>query len=330
MPSKSDVNSHQFGFALEILKLLAEKPRKKADLENLLSDRGFESGDWSQKITRVISKLRDCGFDIKAAPNRPYELVESVFPVILAPEQRQALAMAANLLADLGFSAPASQIYRIGNFNQQPQSHSLTVDFHPPADYSEDRLDEIVRLLQQRLKQKRRFVIWYRNSKGEDTTWDLDKSELRLHNGSMYLFALAPDFRSYHIPTRPNVEQNCTLRVDRITRVGAASLIPWTYSKFPTLDITYRLTGALATYKPRRPHETIISPEETTNYVDILTQEDCIFWFHQRMLQYGASAKVLDPPWVAEGIINVLKKAYQNYGVESEALATRSHGTIQT
>ncbi|WP_414526646.1 hypothetical protein [Nodularia chucula] len=95
MSSKNDVNAHQFGFALEILKLLAEKPRKKAELENLLCDRGFASGDLSQKITRVIGKLRDCGFNIKGVPNRPYELLESVFPVILSAEQRQALAMAA-------------------------------------------------------------------------------------------------------------------------------------------------------------------------------------------------------------------------------------------
>ncbi|MHC5831361.1 MAG: WCX domain-containing protein, partial [Nostoc sp.] len=61
------------------------------------------------------------------------------------------------------------------------------------------------------------------------------------------------------------------------------------------------------------PHETIISPEGTTDYVDILTQDDCIFWFHQRMLQYGSSAKVLDPPWVAKQVRDVLKKAHDNY-----------------
>jgi len=52
----------------------------------------------------------------------------------------------------------------------------------PPVDYSEDKLDDTVRQLQKRFQQKRRFVIWYRNSKGEERTWDLDKSELR-HNG---------------------------------------------------------------------------------------------------------------------------------------------------
>ncbi|MHC5825831.1 MAG: WYL domain-containing protein, partial [Nostoc sp.] len=108
MVSKNDINSNQLGLALEILKLIAQKPRKKAELSIALGDRGFESGDLSQKITRTISKLRDCGFEIKGAPNRPYELVESVFPVILSGEQRQALVMAAELLADMGFSAQAS------------------------------------------------------------------------------------------------------------------------------------------------------------------------------------------------------------------------------
>ncbi|MGH1393899.1 MAG: WYL domain-containing protein [Trichormus sp.] len=312
MVSKNDINSNQLGFALEILKLLAQKPHKKAELIIALGDRGFDAGDLSQKIVRTIAKLRDSGFDIKSAPNRPYELVDSVFPVILSTEQRQALAMAAELLADMGFTAQAGHISRIGHFSKT-NIPNLAADFHPPANYSEENLDEVLQELQQRLKQKRRFVIWYRNSKGEERHWDLDKSELRLHNGSLYLFALVPDWYSRNIQTRPNVEQNSAFRVDRIIRIGAASQTPWVYTKFPTIDITYRLTGALATYKPRRPHEKIISSPENTEYVDILAQEDFIFWFHQRILQYGASATVLDPPWIAQQIKDAHKKGYENY-----------------
>lgn len=313
MSSKNDVNSHSLGFALELLQLLAKKPLRKAELTIALGDRGFESGDLSQKITRTISKLRNYGFKIKSAPNRPYELVESIFPVILGQEQRQALEMAANLLDELGFSAPASQIHRIGNFRPSSQIQNLRVDFHPPADYSEENLNHIVQELQQRFQQKRRFVIWYRSNQGKESHWDIDKSELRLHNGVLYLFAFVPDSRSYHLQTQPNIEQNFTLRVDRIIRVGPASSTPWTYSKFPTLHITYRLTGALAKYRPRRNHETVISPEENPEYVEISTEEDCLFWFRQRMLLYGYSAKVLKPDWVAQEIKDTLKKAYENY-----------------
>jgi predicted DNA-binding transcriptional regulator YafY len=312
MSSKKDNNSHQFGFMLELLKLLAEKPLKKSELIIAMSDGSFADGDLSQKITRAISKLRECGFEIQSAPNRPYKLVTSVFPTILTPEQRQALAMASELLASLGFSAEAGHIYRIGNY-EKPKSRKLTTDFHPPTDYGEDKINEIVHDLQERMQQKRRFVVWYRSRTGKDTFWDVDKCELRLHNGVVYLFALVPNFRSYHIQTTPNAEQNITLRVDRITKVGAASQTLWTYSKFPSLDITYRLTGDLATYKPRRPHETVISSPEITEYVDILTQEECIFWFRQRVLQYGANAQVLKPDWVVKMVRDALHKAYSNY-----------------
>ncbi|AUT00481.1 WYL domain-containing protein [Nostoc sp. CENA543] len=312
MVSKNDINSNQLGFALEILKLLAQKPHKKAELIIALGDRGFAAGDLSQKIARTITKLRDCGFDIKSAPNRPYELIESKFPVILSTEQQQALAMAAELLSDMGFTAQAGHIWRIGNFNKT-NIPNLAADFHPPANYSEENLDAVLQELQQRLQQKRRFVIWYCNSKGEERHWDVDKSELRLHDGSLYLFALVPDWFSRHIPTRPNVEQNSAFRIDRIIRVGAASQTPWIYSKFPTIDITYRLTGALATYKPRRPHEKIISSPENTEYVDIVAQEDFVFWFIQRMLRYGASATVLNPPWIAQQIQDAHQKALDNY-----------------
>lgn len=312
MSSKNDVNSNNFGFALEILKLLAEKPLRKTELENLLRDRDVSCEDLPQKITRVIRKLKDCGFQIRSAPNRPYELIESSFPVILAEEQRQALTMAAHFLADMGFSAQASQIYRIGNISKASQSSSVTVDFHPPADYSKNQLDDTLRQLEKRFQQKRRFVIWYCNSKGKETTWDLDKSELRFHNGVLYLFALVPDFRSQHLQTIPNAQQNFIFRIDRITRVGAASNTPWIYSRFPTLDIRYRLSGALGNYKSRRPHESE-SQTDNTDFVEILTKEDCLFWFRQRILQYGASARVLDPPWLAQEICNELRKAYASY-----------------
>jgi len=315
MSSKNDTHSYQIGFALEILKLLAEQPMKKDKLSVALGTRGFADGDLSQKITRTISKLRDCGFEITSAPNRPYELVTSAFPVILSEEQQKALSMAAELLANLGFSAEAGHIYQIGKFHQQQKS-SLTTDFHPPIDYGDENINQIIKQLQERCKQKRRFLIDYRNRNGQENRWDLDKSELRLHNGVLYLFALVLGFRSFNIQTIPNVEQNLLLRIDRITNVGVASQTPWTYSKFPTLDITYRLAGTLANYQPRRPHEEIISSEKITDYVDILTKEDYIFWFRQRMLQYGENAIVLQPDWVAAYIQDTLKKAYGNYCVE--------------
>ena len=320
MSSKNDTQSHNLKFALEILKLLAEKPLKKSELMVALSDRGFADGDLSQKITRTITKLKDCGFHITSAPNRPYQLITSIFPTILSTEQRQALAMASELLASMGFSSEAGHIYQIANFQEKPKSPTVTTDFHPPTDYSEDKINQIVRQLQQRFQQKRRFVVWYRSRKGRETFWDLDKSELRLHNGVLYLFALVPDFQSYNLETRPNAEQNMTLRVDRISRVGGSSQIPWTYSKFPTLEIIYRLKGDLASYRPRRPHEIVISSLETTEHVDISTQEDCIFWFRQRMLQYGANARVLSPDWVAKQFKDTLKQAYGNYCVKSTPL----------
>ncbi|MFM7363775.1 MAG: helix-turn-helix transcriptional regulator [Cuspidothrix sp.] len=307
--------SHQLKFVLEILKILAEQPLKKSELMIKLGDRGFEAGDLEQKITRTISKLRDCGFQITSAPNCPYTLLISTFPIILSQEQKEALVIASELLANLGFTTEAGHIYQIANLHQQPKSF-ITTDFHPPTNYSQEKINQIIEQLQDRLKRKRRFVTWYRNSKGEEKWWDLDKSELRLHNGVLYVFALIPTFRSRNIDITPNAEQNVLIRVDRITRIGAASETPWIYSKFPTLDITYRLMGDLAKYKPRRTHEHIISPPEITEYVDILTQEDCIFWFRQRILQYGGSARVLSPDWVVKDVQETLKKAYDNYCVE--------------
>ncbi len=168
MSPKNSYN--QIAFAFSILQLLAEKPRKRDELSSLLSDilekQGKSEGDMPQKLTRTIRKLRDCGIEIKSAPHHPYELVESNFPIILSTEQREALAIAAYFLADMGFSKEASQIKRIGNITELDIPGFIKVDFSPPVDYSEDKLEEIVCELQERFVQQRRYTIRYQSKSG--------------------------------------------------------------------------------------------------------------------------------------------------------------------
>jgi predicted DNA-binding transcriptional regulator YafY len=308
---------NQIAFALEILKLLAEKPRKREDLGNILSEfleqHGKPSGDVLQKLTRTIRQLRNCGFEIKSAPHHPYELVESNFPVILSTEQQEALAMAAHVLTDMGFSAQASHILRIGKLTQANQLPNVKVNFSPPVDYCDRTIEDVICQLQERFEQQCRYTIRYRNNQGLEQTWDLDRSELRLHDGTLYLFALVPDSPSRHIQKRPNAEQNYTFRVDRILRVNPASHTPWGFFRFPTLTIRYRLSGALANYKPRRDCESVQYRDPEGKFVDIVTEDDCPFWFRQRILRYGANARVLAPDWLVQQIGNEFRKGHENY-----------------
>jgi hypothetical protein len=39
-------------------------------------------------------------------------------------------------------------------------------------------------------------------------------------------------------------------------------------------------------------------------FVDILTEEDYPFWFRQRILRYGANARVIEPEWLANDLEN--------------------------
>jgi predicted DNA-binding transcriptional regulator YafY len=316
MSQSLDRSYNQIAFALEILKLLAEQPRKREDLANLLSEfleqHGKPSGDVLQKLTRTIRQLRDCGFEIKSAPHHPYELLESNFPVILSIEQRQALARAAYFLDSMGFSAQASQIVRLGKLTPADQPDDVKVDFSPPVDYSDNKLEGIIHQLQERFRQQCRYTIRYQNSYKNEGTWDLDRSELRLHDGSLYLFAFVPDAPFPYTQKRCNVEQNYLFRVDRILSVGAASNISWVFT-FPTLKIRYRLSGPLANYKPRRSQEQVLHRDTDAKFVDILTEEDYLFWFRQRILRYGANARVLEPDWLASELEQEFKQAYLNY-----------------
>ncbi len=317
MESKKDDNYNQLAFFFEILRLLSEKPRKRKNLVLLLSDflhrHSRSSKDISQKISRAINKLRQCGFEIRCAPNRPYELVASSFPVILTDSQRQSLSMAAYILTDMGFSAQASDLLRIGKLGQATQTGPSKVNFSPPVAYGEERLDEIIEILQQRFRQRRRYTIRYRSSSGKEQNWDLDRSELRFHNGILYLFAFAPDFSPHNQMARPNVEQNRLFRCDRILTVRAASEIPWGMPHFPSLKICYRMSGPLGVYQPRRINEWEISRDPDKQWVEIETQEDCLFWFRQRILQYGENVRVLHPPWLVRYFANTLQRAYKNY-----------------
>jgi predicted DNA-binding transcriptional regulator YafY len=308
---------NQIAFALEILKLLAEKPHKRKELADLLSafleKQGKTPDDVLQKLTRTIRQLRDCGFEIKSATHSPYQLLESKFPVILSPEQRQALYMAAHFLADMGFTAQAGQIIRISKFSETDQLAHVRADFSPPVDYSENQLSAIVQQLQHRFQQQRRYTIFYQNSQSESRIWDLDYSELRLHNGVMYLFAFVPDSIPPHPTKSYSAEQNFLFRTDRIKSVNAPSAINWFLLDFPTLTISYRLDGYLWNYQPRRNNERVLERHPDPKYVDIETKENCLFWFRQRMMQYGSNVKILEPEWLAVEIRDELKKAYQKY-----------------
>lgn len=316
--SKNDNNYNQFAFALEILRLLSEKPLRRQDLGLLLSDfleeRGKSAEDIHQKISRTVSKLRECGIEIRSAPNRPYELVSSSLPVILSEEQRQALALAAHFLTDMGFSAQAGHLSQIGKLEQFNLPAGVNVNFSPPIDYSEARVEDIVQTLQERFRQRRRYTIRYCSSRGNQQNRDLDRSELRLHNGVLYLFAYVPDFAPRYVLERPSVEQNQAFRVDRILSIRAASDIPWGILRFPTLEVHYRMSGPLGTYQPRRVNERERLRDREANVVEIVAQEDSLFWFRQRILQYGENVQILKPIWLATQIAAELKRAHQNYG----------------
>lgn len=308
---------NQLAFALEILKLLSEQPLKKADLSMLLSDRGFTAEDLSQKITRTVAKLRDCGFEIHSAPNRPYELVKSSLPVILSPQQRESLALAAHILSDMGFSAQASDLLRIGQINEPVESTEVKFAFSPPVDYSEAKLESIVDQLQDRFRQKCRYSIRYRSSRGNEQNWDCDISELRFHNGLLYLFAHIPDFSPRHSDQRPSIEQNLIFRADRIVSVRPASDTLWSRLRFPVETVRYRMSGPLQHYQPRRSNETVVHRNTDLGYVDIEATEDYWFWFRQRILQYGANVKILSPLWMVKQItkeVDAASKQYEEQG----------------
>lgn len=315
MSSNCKNTYNQIAFALEILKLLTEKPLKRTELSQILTEflekQGKSCDDVAQKLTRTIRQLRDCGFEIDCAPHHPYTLKNSNFPLILTLPQRQALYLAAHFLADMGFSAQASQIYRIGNLTEADSPSDIKVDFNPPIDYSETHIEETVRQLQQRLEKRCYYAIRYLNSKGKENTHDLGLSEFRLHNGVLYLFAHLPTGFSRRFSTQPNIEQNLLFRIDRITYIYPSSGNLWFWHEFPTLTIHYRMKGVLATYQPRRHHERVLKRHE--EYVDIETKEDYLFWFRQRILQYGSNVQILEPQWLVQEIVQELFQTYQNY-----------------
>lgn len=303
-------------FAIEVLKALAKEPcyRKNLteQLELFLEQHQQPADDVAQKLTRTIRKLRDCGFEIESAPHRPYVLKKSNFPVILSADQRQALYLATHLLEQMGFSQQASQLQDICPLTEGDRPRHLRADFNPPVDYSDIKTKEIITNLQKRLETACRFTIRYRNSLGKEALWDLDRSELRLHNGSLYLFAYVPDILTQRIQKRPNIEQNVLFRIDRILSVNPSSNIHWLLSSFPTLKVQYRMIGSLSKYKPRRHNETVINRNVEQNYVEIETNEYCLFWFRQRILQYGSNVQILTPQWLHQEIVEEHLKAIQS------------------
>jgi predicted DNA-binding transcriptional regulator YafY len=300
----SDKSYGQLTFALDILRFLAQKPRHRGDLVEELSSSldaaGYSVEDLPQKLTRMIGKLRECGFEIRSAPNRPYELVESSFPVILSQEQSQSLALASYVLDGMGFSTQASQLQRLGQIKFTDLPPHVKVNFSPPVDYSDEQLTSIVQTLQERFSQQCRYSIRYRGASGKETNWDCDRSELRIISGVLYLFAYVPDFKPKVPSNSPHFMQNMAFRVDRIISVRPASDTAWFQRQFPKQIIRYRMSGPLKTYQPRRANEREMV--RNNDYVEIETMEDYYFGIRQRILQYGSNIQVLSPGWFAQDI----------------------------
>lgn len=323
MPFKKDGSCNLFAFALEILRLLAEKPRRREELADLLSifleqhGKSTDDADVKQKLTRTIRKLRDCGIEIASGTHSPYKLVESNFPIILSTEQREALATAAYFLADMGFSAQASQIKRIGSLTESDIPSFVKVDFSPPVDYSDRNLDAIVRQLQERFLQQCRYTIRYQSKPGtEGRIWDIDRSELRLHDGLLYLFAFIPDWRSWRFDYWHNIDQNHIFRLDKIVSVGAASDTRWVSCDFPNLKVRYRTSGQLANYKPRRKDEVVVYNDPEGKFREIEATIDYWFWFRQRILKYGENVQILNPQLLADEIKKEYKKIWEKLSAD--------------
>ncbi len=278
-------------------------------MTDFLDEHGQSSDDIDQKVSRAIRKLRDCGFKIDSAPNRPYELVESSFPVLLSPKQRESIALAAYILSDMGFSAQASDLLKIGKLRNPAELSQVKVAFSPPVDYSAAKLEDTITQLQDRFQRGCRYLIRYRSSLGKESRRDCDLSELRFHNGLLYLFAHVPDFSPRYSDKRPSIEQNQIFRVDRILKVYPASTTPWSRLYFPTERVCYRMSGPLANYQPRRANEVELHRDADGQFVDIETTEDHWFWFRQRILRYGRNAKILKPQWMADQIQEEYKQA---------------------
>ena len=297
-------NYGQIGCALLVLKTLAQEPKRRAELSDILTNHleagGSTTNDVPQKLTRIISKLRECGFEIRSAPNCPYELIESSFPVILSQEQRQSLALASYVLDGLGFSAQASQLHRLNETNLTDLPAHVKVNFSPPVDYSDDKLAPIVQSLQERFSRQCLFSIRYQGASGKESNWDCDRSELRIINGVLYLFTYVPDCKPKIPSNSPHFTQNMAFRLDRILSVRPASDIPWFQRQFPKETIRYRMSGPLKNYQPRRANEREVN--RTSTYVEIETTEDYHFGTRQRVLQYGSNIQILSPQWLAEEI----------------------------
>ena len=76
------------------------------------------------------------------------------------------------------------------------------------------------------------------------------------------------------------------------------------------------MSGELRNYQPRRGNEEVFYRDSQGKFVDILAEEDCPFWFRQRILQYGSNVQVLEPEWLAKEIQEEHQKAFQQYSLK--------------
>lgn len=178
------------------MQLLCQRPYRRQELAATLQTEFPQATDIYQKISRSIKRWRNRGCEIESSNRTPYILRKTNLPLLLSEEQKQALALGSKLLENLGFVAEGAHLGEILLHSSKPLTvPCFSSNFDPPLPYSDTSLREKIATLRDRLANRRRFVILYRNSKGQEQIWEVDLAQLHLHDGILFLFA--------HVPTTP-------------------------------------------------------------------------------------------------------------------------------
>jgi len=294
---------------LTLLRLLAERPRSRSEISDLLREEGLERGERS--VRRWLAVLRSSGFDLRNSKGL-YELQGS--PVRLAFDDYETLATL-SVLGSLAAREPVYGTYLASAVRKLraaiPEDSlrfadggSIEFAFDPASDPPED--PAIMDTLRRATRQSRRAEISY-HSLRSDTVRRRTVEPVRLAHAQ----------RAHRLYAYEREENRVT--EFRVNRIREATMLPEKFSpeahRHSLEDVRVRLSEKAFTAlgKTIIPDEDATIEPEPDGGAIVTGTTPSIFWTVRDLAALGPEAEILGSPKLKEAFLSFLRETSEKY-----------------
>ena len=290
--------------ALLIFNLLTESPKSYEEIKNYIFNHPYLREEISMDTMRVyMNSLKRLGCEIQRIKGEDkisrYFIASHPFELQLSQEERKSISVVfksivksldvAELLAMDNFFEKLGKYIKDDEFVVGLRKHTSLKDINKT----------ILKDLVDYCKRKDQIIISYNSPNSGVKQIEVIADKLSVSNNKIYLYGTGLEYNQYG-----------SFLVSRIKSIDGIKLEKTIPSNLQEINIRYELTC-----EPKDvlllDNEKILSQTNNKTVIELTTSNE--FLAIQRILEYGAKCKVLEPEEFQKGVINILKDMKAGY-----------------